>query len=229
MTSAKLIHFIDDKKVFLRHALWVFGLSLLAAGLAAFFLDQRVALFFNQPYLMEFRRYAREITNVGLSQHYFIISVFLYIYMRFFAPRLKPWINHPQKTDYLRRWALNFFAALVFSGLFIQVVKMVVGRQRPHRSSPVFDPFVFDPFTAHWHWHSFPSGHSQTMFAVATMMTLAFPRLTWLWFLFAVLMCSTRVIIHDHFVSDTIMGACFGYLATLLTLYWMRKKTKNGL
>lgn len=39
----------------------------------------------------------------------------------------------------------------------------------------------------------------------------------------------TRVVVHDHFMSDVIMGASIGYVGSLLAMKLMLEKTENGL
>jgi membrane-associated phospholipid phosphatase len=220
---------VEDKNILIKHLLKVNVLSLGLAVLCMFFVDQSVSQYFGRPEVLAHRQWARDLTDAGLSQHYFIAAILLYIYFRWLAPHVKVWQKFPRKAEFFKKWALNLFVALITSGILVNLLKIVVGRQRPHKSAPIFDPFVFKPFIAHWHWHSFPSGHSQTMFAVATMMTLAFPRLKWLWIFFATLICFTRVVVHDHFVSDTIYGACVGYSGALIGLYLMKRYTRQGL
>lgn len=184
--------------------------GLILALMAALTVDQTLALYFKQPELTWLWLAARNVTNVGLSEHYFAGSLLLYIFARWVRP------NFTQ----LREWSRNFFFALITSGIFVQVVKMCVGRQRPHKSVDC-NPFVFHPFTAHWDFHSFASGHTQVMFTVATMLAIAFPRAKWLFFFVAAIFGFTRVIIQDHFLSDVIGGALVGYIGTLTGLYWV--------
>lgn len=212
-----------------RHLLLLNAVFLALAAINIFCTDQWLAQYFAQNSLLSVRIFAREITNIGLSEHYFIGSIFLYCYLRWVAPHLKLWQQKTTKAQFLKIWALNFFVALITSGILVHIGKFLFGRQRPHKSEPLFDPLVFEPLNPHWHWHSFPSGHTQTMFTVATMMCVAFPKLKWLWISLAVIVCFTRVIGHDHFFSDTIYGACIGYTGTLIALYLMKTYTKQGL
>lgn len=193
-----------------------------------FFMDQIVSQYFFYE-MQDVRGWAREITNLGLSEHYFVGSILMFLYFRFLAGKMKHWQDRPRLSEYLKKWALNGFVALITSGILIHLIKFLVGRQRPHKTAPFFDPFIFEPFNIHWHWQSFPSGHSQTIFTVATMMNIAFPKYKYLWISLAVCICLTRVIGHDHFLSDTIFGACVGYTGTMLALYLMNKYTKNGI
>jgi membrane-associated phospholipid phosphatase len=198
-----------------RRVLTVSILGFTLAVLVALTLDQDLSLYFKRPELGDLWLKARAITNVGLSEHYFLTAILLYIFAR--------WIR-PQYTR-LRQWSRNFFFALITSGIFIHITKFCVGRQRPHKT-PDFDPFVFHHFTTHWDFHSFGSGHTQVMFTVATMLATAIPKEKWQakWFFYAIaaFFGFTRVIIHDHFLSDVIGGAVVGYVGTLTALYWVQ-------
>ncbi|MEK2689222.1 phosphatase PAP2 family protein [Bdellovibrio sp. GT3] len=228
MAAYNLNALLNDKRKFRHHLLLVTVLALALAGSVAVLFDQSVALYFNTPEMHQFiRPLAREVTNIGLSEHYFTICILTWIFCAYVAPRFAKLKKYSASVDYFRRWGLNFLVALLVSGAMTHVVKFLVGRQRPHKS-PSFDPFVFDHITTHWHWHSFSSGHSQVMFTTATMFCIAFPKYKWLWLAIAVMACATRVIIQDHFISDTIFGACVGYVGTLLALKWMQR-SKNAL
>ncbi|MGZ3770288.1 MAG: phosphatase PAP2 family protein [Bdellovibrio sp.] len=229
MPSQKIGDLISDPQRLTKHIIKVIFTAFVLTSVAMYFLDQKVSFFFASPDVRA--RYwlpARELTDIGLSEHYFILSILTWIFFAWVTPRLSAFKNYSQKTDFLRRWSLNFLAALVLSGLITHIFKFTVGRQRPHKT-PECNPFVFSPFTAHWHWHSFSSGHSQVMFTAATMMTVAFPKLRWFWIVFATAICITRIIVLDHFLSDTIFGACVGYVGSLLAMNLMRQKTQNGL
>lgn len=220
---------VSNPQKLTRHIIKVILTALVFASLAMYFFDQRFSNYFARPEVKAtYWSSARMLTDIGLAEHYFAISILTWAFFRWLAPRISALKKYPNKVDFFRRWGLNFLAALLVSGLITHVIKFTVGRQRPHKS-PNFDPFVFTPFTTNWDWHSFSSGHSQVMFTAATMMTVAFPKLRWFWIPFAALICLTRVIVHAHFLSDTIFGACIGYVGSLLAMSLMRTKTKNGL
>lgn len=218
----------NSKNLFI-HLLKVNFLLLVSAILCIIFTDQPLAQFFAQEKAYGIRNFARHITDIGLSEHYFIGAIFLFCYFHWLAPRTRLWQTHSAKAKFLKTWALNSFAALISAGILALSFKFLIGRQRPHRTEPIFDPFVFEPFSLHWNFQSFPSGHAQTMFTVATMMCLAFPKFKWLWIFWAVGICITRVIVHSHFLSDTIYGASIGYTGAMIALYLMRTRTKYGL
>lgn len=212
-----------------RHLIKVILGSFVLSMLAMLYLDQRVSLYFSLPEVKDaVWGAARILTDVGLSEYYFVLALGSWAFAKWIAPRISSLKKYAQGLDYYRRWGLNFFAALLVSGIVTHIIKFTVGRQRPHKS-PDFDPYIFTPLTTHWHWHSFSSGHSQVIFTAATMMSVAFPKFRWFWIPFAMLVCVTRVVVHDHFLSDIIFGACMGYVGTLLAMVLMRSKTQNGL
>lgn len=212
-----------------KHIIFVTLTALILAAIAAIFFDQQLSQFFGKEDIRAtWRPIARAVTDVGLSDFYFAIAIFTWVFAKWVLPRMASLKKYSVKVDFYRRWGLNLLVALLVSGALTHIIKASVGRQRPHKT-PDFDPFVFNPLTTHWHWHSFSSGHSQVMFTAAVMFSIAFPKLRWVWLAIAVVACGTRIVVHDHFLSDTIFGACVGYVGTLLALSLMKKKTQNGL
>lgn len=210
----------------LRTLLKVLAVVAVLIGLSAFFLDQNLSLYFKRPELTSLWLFARNITNVGLSEHYFVISILLYVFCRWGAPRIESLRVQTLWTQKLRTWARDFFLALIVSGIAVHIVKNLVGRQRPH-VSPDCNPFVFHPLSFHWDYQSFASGHSQVLFTVATMLALAWPRGRWGFFILAGALSFTRVIVHDHFLSDVLGGAYIGFFSTITTVYWTQLPRKT--
>ncbi len=220
---------LSNRKKLTFHILTLVLIAAVVSITSMIFFDQHIAQYWAGDGAKLFiKPWAREITNAALSEHYFAIALFAWIFCKWIGPRIKSLKPHSARLDFFRRWGLNLLVALLVSGAMTHVVKFLVGRQRPHKSE-TFEAHVFDPITTHWHWHSFSSGHSQVIFTAAVMFSIAFPKLRWMWLAFAVILCATRVIGHDHFLSDTIFGATVGYVGTLLALKLMKEKTRNGL
>lgn len=187
-----------------------------------FFVDQALLQFIGAPEKEPLRLQMREITNVGLASHYFIITVVVYLFCRFFGPRYLKMNHHQKHLLYFRYWSKRFFLALCTSGLLNLVLKIIFSRQRPHLSS-IFNASVWKFFSFDWNFQSFPSGHTQVMFCVATMLGYAWPKYRYFFISFAGLIGFTRIGTLYHFPSDVLTGAVIGHLATLWTLYFFDK------
>jgi membrane-associated phospholipid phosphatase len=102
------------------------------------------------------------------------------------------------------------FAALCGAGVWVNLVKPVVGRLRPiwlHREGRFgFDPFTIDPMKM-----SFPSGHSAVAVALALALGFHYPRLRVPLCLVASLVCVSRVVSGSHYPSDVVLGAYFAF------------------
>jgi len=75
--------------------------------------------------------------------------------------------------------------------------------------------------------HSFPSGHTATVFSLMLCLTLIFNKKTWLspvFFVLAVLAAYSRIYLSQHFAEDVLAGSLVGVLTTMLVYYFYRKK-----
>lgn len=189
-----------------------------------FTVDQSLAHYFNAHESASLKAFGLFITDIGLAEYYFAIAL---LTIAFSSLALKKMILSEEglaRLRFFKAWGQNFLVGLLVSGFIVHLFKNLIGRARPHQS-PDFYPFLFESFNFSWRWQSMPSGHSQVMFTAATFFALAFPRLKYLWFAFALLICFSRVMVHDHFLSDTIMGAYTGWLGATLTLYYFRDRS----
>ncbi len=114
--------------------------------------------------------------------------------------------------------SLFFFVSIAVSGLLVDILKVTFSRYRPaalfKEGKYGFDFFRFAHFR--WLYLSFPSGHSDTIFALATALSLVIRRFSAVYFLLALGVAISRVIVGAHFVSDVWAG---GYLGIVTTLY----------
>ncbi len=76
--------------------------------------------------------------------------------------------------------------------------------------------------------HSFPSGHSATSFACATMLAAASPRLRVPVYVLAALIAFSRLYNGDHFPLDVLAGSALGVLVAtaLLRLGAIRRRSR---
>lgn len=135
-----------------------------------------------------------------------------------------------------RRLTVPRIAIVTFMpGIFTRFGKMLVARERP----AVFDLTgsavdSFNGFPGHsgaWDLQSFPSGHTATAVGLALALSWVYPQGRRLFFGFAVLAASQRVLFDAHFVSDTLAGAgiaCFVTACVRHQLLWDVRATADA-
>lgn len=195
-----------------------------AALFSIFFIDQKIAIYFDATFGSSLDRAGNLVTWLGLGDTYFAIAIFGYLISRFFE--FKNWhFKSVHSTRAKKTFSFMFFA-FVYSGVLLMSLKMIIGRCRPYKS-PNFDAFNFSPLTTDWDFHSFPSGHTQVSFTFATFMAILFPRLSLPLFAIAALVALSRVVLDYHFLGDTIAGAYIGFLGVFLAYKHLGKKYLN--
>jgi undecaprenyl-diphosphatase len=111
-------------------------------------------------------------------------------------------------------------AALPIGGL-AQIFKKLVPRERP---SHLIDARPMED----WLYNSFPSGHTTTSFAMATMIWLYFrgTRLSWVAFpayLWAAGVGMSRIYVGVHWPTDVLAGAMLGISGAIFFFYLLRR------
>jgi membrane-associated phospholipid phosphatase len=204
-------------------SLKVILIGLVLAGVFALTLDQPISLWFSHPDHDAYEKFALTITDIGLAEHWFALAVLTFLSCKLFL-KFKPNLANATsaKLQNFQNWGAHFFFALCTSGFILQTLKHLVGRQRPHISLSR-DPLIFHPLSNHWDWHSFPSGHTQTLFCVATIFSTLWPKHKISIFLLAFLFSLTRVMAVQHFFSDIIGGALVGILGAQISLHFFAR------
>lgn len=109
------------------------------------------------------------------------------------------------------------FGAIALSGILVNAIKVLVGRPRP-KLLDMEGALGFSPFSFNGDFHSFPSGHANTLLALGLALAFLLPRYRrWLISIAAVLALS-RVAVNAHYLSDVVAG---GALAVPTTA-WLR-------
>lgn len=123
---------------------------------------------------------------------------------------------------YLKRkqeaWAMLF--AFLISGLAVQLIKNLVNAPRPR--------LFFEPGRYHYFLDnislannsSFPSGHTATAFAIATVFVILLKNSKWQLpvLLAAIFVGYSRIYLAQHFVADVLIGAFIGGVAGICGL-----------
>jgi membrane-associated phospholipid phosphatase len=116
-------------------------------------------------------------------------------------------------------------AAVIGSGIIVQVIKHLVGRARPRMTVPPWE-YIGPSFDSDL--HSFPSGHTTTSFALAAVLASRFPRQAWIFYFIAALVGIGRVVGGSHYPSDVLAGAILGLAVgwVLADTAWQRTRER---
>lgn len=155
------------------------------------------------------------ITEIGDSKYMGILLVAIGL-GAFTLSKLRP-----QNPTWPALWkkAVLAFSAVLGTGIFVIVVKFIVGRARPYMGDLGFFPLTYGADFASW-----PSGHTTSVFAFAMAVGMAVPALRWPLLALATLIGFSRMVLGMHYLGDVIMGATVGTLGAVLIYNWLRPK-----
>lgn len=188
--------------------LWA-GVFLLFGGLASFAIDRRAAHVFHAVVDRRAERILHRTTDWAKGAHWLAISC-----LALATAWLSQKIRGPIPVlAYMQKVALAFLASLAAASIVLHTIKIVLGRRRP-RDELELNLYGFRPFNFDLTKDSFPSGHSLTIFCVAVVMTAVAPMLAPAWFAIAIYLALTRVLLNSHYLSDVLVGAATGLIAT---------------
>jgi len=181
------------------------------------YVDRPLALYISDTISRPAHLLWRDITKVGDSIYYIPTAILLLVggrtLMLWTAP--KPIAQWYANLARLGLYALTSFAT---AGLIVHIIKRLLGRVRPkHLLSDNEYGLTF--LTSDWSYNSFPSGHSQTAFVLATILTFFAPRYWWAFMTGAAVIAFSRVIINAHFLSDIIFGSFIGLVVALFVKF----------
>jgi len=111
------------------------------------------------------------------------------------------------------------FLAIGLPGLFVSIVKRLIGRARPFVGGQE-DPFAYVPFSWDPAFASMPSGHATTAVAAAIAIAAIWPRTSIVMWLYAAAIMISRVAVLAHHPSDVIGGALVAFIGTYLLRRW---------
>jgi membrane-associated phospholipid phosphatase len=188
--------------------LWA-GVALLIAGVGAFAIDRRAAHYFHAKVDWRLERLLHRTTDWAKGAHWLLIASLAFVAARMIAASWGP----SPGTLLLGKTSLAFLASLAVASIILHSIKLLLGRRRP-RDELELNLYGFRPFTFDLSSDSFPSGHALTIFCVAVVLSAAVPMLAPLWFIAATLLALTRALLNSHFVSDVLVGAGVGLIAT---------------
>jgi membrane-associated phospholipid phosphatase len=121
---------------------------------------------------------------------------------------------HHQLKVYLVQLAF-VTSTWLLSGIIHHIIKIVLGRYRPRY---LFSEnwYGINPLNFNIAHNSFPSGHTQTIFAITIGLTLLYPRLGVFLVPLAFSVGISRVVLIAHYPSDVLFGAYLGMATAIL-------------
>ena len=174
------------------------GTVLSAATLSYFFFDKRIQEA-AQTHRNDFTNAVSAFAGpFGGSRTFWVVPGSLFLHGQVFGN---------VKTT---RVGLLVLESQLLSGVVVQALKVGLGRKRPYESNS--PPEWVGPSLRGF--HSFPSGHSQAAFALATVVALEFrdaravPPIA---YGVATLTALSRINGNDHWLSDVIVGSTLGH------------------
>lgn len=127
-----------------------------------------------------------------------------------------------------RNLAFQILLAYMISGIGAQLLKRIFKAPRPRE---IIDPAhyaYFFPGNTAVGWDSFPSGHTTSAFALATLLALFLNKKTWSLVLLiaAILVGYSRIYLGQHFPQDVTGGAIWGTLVGAIVYYTVQLPAK---
>ncbi len=194
---------------------WSFYATLFCA-FSMLLIDKPVARYFKTAITPEIFGFFRTITVLGDASGFIVVGAVAVLAFKTLA-HFAITDEHFLRYRRLGQVAVFFLASMLASGILVNILKFLIGRLRP-RYLFESDLYGFQPLNWEWAMNSFPSGHSQAIFAAMTALWVIYPRYDVAYFILAGLIAFSRVAITVHYLSDIVMG---GLLAIIVTL-WLR-------
>jgi len=127
-----------------------------------------------------------------------------------------------------RKQSLIMFVSFLLSGLIVQLIKNFVFAPRPILFFEKGQYLYFIKGVSLANNHSFPSGHTTTAFAMATLLAIMSENKNyqWLYLAAAVLVAYSRMYLAEHFLVDVLVGAVIGVISSLIAYYFLVDRIK---
>ncbi len=155
------------------------------------------------------KRIFEQITNLGSSSWYLFFLGFVFVLS--FILKIFNFFNSLIRKKILESAKFSLFYILL-TGFITQILKFIFGRARPNYTN-FQESFNFDFLTTDSHLHSFPSGHSSTIFCVAIVLGVLFPKIKYFFYVSALFISISRLLVGAHFFTDILGGFVVALIA----------------
>jgi membrane-associated phospholipid phosphatase len=159
-----------------------------------------------------------QITNFGLSGWFLFPSGFVLLCLAALISPALPRMSRGVLTALAARFGFLFLAVGV-PGLFVTIVKRLIGRARPYVGGHD-DPFAYMPFIWRPEYASMPSGHATTAASAAIAIGALWPESRMAMWLYAFIIMFSRVVVLAHHPSDVVAGALVGATGAYMVRRW---------
>lgn len=201
-----------------RHNGMIFALCLALSVMAIFFIDRPLHDYVQANLPAKWSGFFAVMTMIGYGAPWYIIfgSMLFYGLGAGFFTHSE---SRKQHAKQIIKSAIYLLLVLAVTGLIVTLLKIGIGRFRPsmlaEHGLAGFSPFNFTPGQG-----SYPSGHSQVIFAAMIGLHFVYPRYDFVYFSLAVIVALSRLMIGVHFLGDILLGAALGGCGAFIIRHW---------
>lgn len=114
--------------------------------------------------------------------------------------------------------SLMILSSYLLSGIIAQILKYFIVEARPAFYLEKMNyPYFIDEVTLH-NYHSFPSGHTASIFALAAVLAFFIKNKTYsiIFLIIAALVGYSRIYLGQHFMDDVLAGSVIGVFSSII-------------
>ncbi|MCZ6743723.1 MAG: phosphatase PAP2 family protein, partial [Alphaproteobacteria bacterium] len=196
--------------------------SLLCLALIAY-LDRPLALWFHRLDA-GWHEFFKALSDLGAAGAYLVITFVAFAALRL-AARIERFKARAGALKAYSMVAAFIFSTVAASGILINLMKVLFGRGRPKL---LFrdELYGFDWFRLDADFHSFPSGHAQTITALMVALFILFPRFGVAYLVIGAAIAISRAVVNAHYMGDIVAGA---YAAAVMTIWVHSVFARSGI